>query len=183
MNIFVLDEDPVRAAQMQCDKHVVKMTLETAQILCTVVRERAREGYADTFLYRATHKNHPCTKWAGASRDNYKWLIKHFDALAKEYKYRYGREHKSHVKFGKYLLIEALRVPTGELTPFALAMPDKFKLIGDPVQAYRAYYKYEKAKKFALVYTRRQKPEWLGDEDELQQLELPVQGYQTNMGL
>lgn len=36
MNIFVLSEGPVEAARMQCDKHVVKMIVETAQMLCTV---------------------------------------------------------------------------------------------------------------------------------------------------
>ena len=36
MNIFVLDESPVTSAQMQCDKHIVKMPLETAQMLCSV---------------------------------------------------------------------------------------------------------------------------------------------------
>ena len=38
MNIFILDNDPVIAAQMQCDKHVVKMIVESAQMLSTVHR-------------------------------------------------------------------------------------------------------------------------------------------------
>ena len=33
MNIFVLDKDPFVAAQQSCDKHVVKMILETGQML------------------------------------------------------------------------------------------------------------------------------------------------------
>lgn len=35
LNIFYLDHDPRAAAQAHCDKHVVKMVLETAQILST----------------------------------------------------------------------------------------------------------------------------------------------------
>ena len=35
MNIFVLDKDPIISAQMQCDKHIVKMPLESAQ-MCVV---------------------------------------------------------------------------------------------------------------------------------------------------
>ena len=37
MNIFVLDEDPVISAQQACDKHVVKMILESAQMIkCSI---------------------------------------------------------------------------------------------------------------------------------------------------
>jgi hypothetical protein len=38
MNIFILHEDPVVAAQMQCDKHVPKMVVESAQMLSTAHR-------------------------------------------------------------------------------------------------------------------------------------------------
>ena len=38
MNIFVLDRNPVIAAQMQCDKHIVKMIVESGQMLSTVHR-------------------------------------------------------------------------------------------------------------------------------------------------
>ena len=38
MNIFYVDRDPVKAAQMMCDKHIVKMILESAQMLCTAKR-------------------------------------------------------------------------------------------------------------------------------------------------
>jgi hypothetical protein len=35
MNIFVLSRCPRAAARLHCDKHVVKMILETAQLLYT----------------------------------------------------------------------------------------------------------------------------------------------------
>lgn len=163
MNIFVLDDDPVLAARYQCDKHVVKMVLETGQILSTVLRER---GWDKPTLYRSTHKHHPCTLWAGKSKDNYEWLFKHFSALAQEYKHRYGRDHKTWEKLKFTTSVGVMKLPAGVRTPFALAMPEKFKLLDDAVESYRAYYKYEKAQKFELRYTNRERPEWLGDENE-----------------
>lgn len=127
MNIFVLDRDPVRAAQAHYDKHVVKMCLEYAQILSTV----SGRGY------KPTHRNHPCVKWAQQSPTNYAWLFALATALGYEYTARYGRVHASSL-----LLIELPEPapwPAPEPTWFALAMPDEFK-DDDPVQAYRNYY-------------------------------------------
>ena len=70
MNIFLLDLDPRLAAYQQCDKHVIKMTLETAQILSSASIINGGKG-----PYRLTHKNHPCTLWAAQTSDNYEWLI------------------------------------------------------------------------------------------------------------
>lgn len=88
MNIFVLDEDPVAAARMLCDQHVVKMTLETAQLLCSAHANGAAP-------YRRTHYDHPCAVWTRASTANYLWLCCHGQALADEYTYRFDREHAS----------------------------------------------------------------------------------------
>jgi hypothetical protein len=85
MNIFVSDLDPIVAAQNLDDKRVVKMALESAQILSTIGLGR----------YKPTHVNHPCTKWAGASPSNTLWLFRHFHALCTEYYYRFNREHAS----------------------------------------------------------------------------------------
>ena len=90
MNIFVLHSDPIKAAQMMCDKHIVKMILESNQMLSTVAR---KHGY--NAPYRSTHGNHPCTLWAGESNANWYWLIRHSRALCEEYTARYGRTHKS----------------------------------------------------------------------------------------
>ena len=91
MNIFVLDECPIISAQMQCDKHVVKMPLETAQMLCSVWH---RYGLGDKVPYREAHKNHPCTLWAGDSAENYEWLWHHGMELCFEYTRRYNKIHK-----------------------------------------------------------------------------------------
>ena len=71
MNRFIIAESAKEIAQSLCDKHVVKMPLEEAQMLSTVVRQLDPD-YADKHgLYRVAHKNHPCTLWAGKSRLNY----------------------------------------------------------------------------------------------------------------
>lgn len=140
MNIFVLDSDPRIAAKQHCDKHVVKMLLETVQLLST-----ARVTHGATAPYKATHKKHPCTIWVSASKTNYTWLVELGLALSDEYKKRFGKSHLS----GRRLL-EILdpppNMPELGLTPFAQAMPEQYKQIGDAVAAYRAYYLGEKVR-------------------------------------
>lgn len=150
MNIFVVEEDPILSAQALCDKHVVKMVLESAQILSTVSHKLGKPG-----PYRPTHKNHPCVLWAGATFENWKWLYYHLFALSREYTFRYGKVHKT----AEHLvtLREIGRPEKGELTPFVQAMPDELR--GDnAVDAYRRYYVRDKAR-FAR-WTRREKPVW-----------------------
>lgn len=138
MNIFILDTDPVKAAVCQLDKHVIKMPLETAQLLCSVFEP----GKAP---YRRTHYNHPCAAWTRQSRDNYLWLIEHGLALSYEYTRRYSKTHKSkEVIAWAYENQSGLSFPENGLTPFAQAMPDEYKN-PDPVMAYRSYYRKGKA--------------------------------------
>lgn len=151
MNIFVLDLDPRQAAQMQVDKHVVKMILETAQLLST-----ARFLYGASGTYKPTHQGHPCTKWAAESAHNYAWLWHHGMALCEEYTFRYGKRHKSQDLFeGELRHIPA--IPRIGRTPFAQAMPDEFKH-PDPVIAYRRY--YIGAKAHFAKWTNRAEPLW-----------------------
>ena len=139
MNIFVVDRDPVVAAQQLCDKHVVKMILETAQMLCTVAHNQGHIA-----PYRKTHPKHPCTLWAGASAANWTWLLQHGLAMCAEYTRRYGRVHKSEEVI-LWCARLRMRFPASELTPFAQAMPPQYKS-ECAVTAYRAYYHGEKAK-------------------------------------
>ncbi len=139
MNIFVLDKNPVVAASMMCDKHVVKMIVETAQMLCTVARNNGHE-----VPYRSTHKNHPCTLWAGESRDNWIWLITHGLALCGEYTKRYGKVHKSVTVIDHCARLN-MSFDKTEQTPFRLAMPPQYKQTC-PVKSYRSYYKGEKSR-------------------------------------
>lgn len=157
MNLFVLDTNPLRAARMQCDTHVVKMTLEAAQLLSTCHRLLGSD--ADGWAYQITHEHHPCRKWVSECTANYRWAYQYFKGCAREYTYRYGKVHRS----WRILADPLSKPPTGlprraERTPFALAMPDKYKQ-PDAVAAYRAYYLGDKAD--LLLYTRRQRPEWM----------------------
>ena len=134
MNIFILDSDPVVAARSQIDKHVVKMPLETAQLLCTAARVHG----ATCVRYKATHGKHPCTLWAGTTRGNYAWLLEHGLALASEYTRRYGKIHASEAVIADAFRFRGL-IPEGVLMPFAQAMPDEYRN-ADAVRAYRSYY-------------------------------------------
>jgi len=151
MNIFILDSNPVVAAQQQVDKHVVKMPLESAQMLCSAL---IRYGSEDT-PYRQAHKNHPCTLWAGDTRTNFNWLITHGIALCEEYTSRYGRRHKSQDVI-EWCATQSSLVPQGALTPHAQAMPVQYKS-DSAVTSYRDYYHGEKA---YIANWKQNKPDW-----------------------
>jgi len=152
MNIFVLDTDFELCARYHCDRHVNKMILESVQILCTVLNER---GFKTP--YQSTHRKHPCVCWADRSYDNFLWLAELAQALNHEYRYRYNKDwdHASIRVLGDIL---HLRYESLGLIEFAQAMPDDYKVPGDAVAAYRAYYLGEKSH-FAQ-WTRRAAPDW-----------------------
>jgi hypothetical protein len=152
MNIFVLDTDIERCARCHCDAHVSKMVLESVQILCTVLNKR---GFSTP--YRSTHANHPCVLWAGESYDNFVWLTGLARALNAEYRYRYARL-RDHASIGVLDRLGDFRFESMGVTAFAQAMPDQYKVPGDAVAAYRAFYLGEKHA-FAR-WTRRPPPGW-----------------------
>ena len=142
MNIFYLDKCPHKAAELQYNKHVVKMILESAQMLCTahhVLDNRIR--LLDDIPYRIAHVNHPSTKWARENASNYEWLFHHFCALSKEYKKRYGRTHLSYTKcfHPLSLLPKSLDGTWHGVTKMPQCMPDKYK-DECSIQAYWNYY-------------------------------------------
>ena len=153
MNIFYLDEDPVLAARSHCDKHVVKMILESAQIACSVC-----DRYGVPATYRPTHRNHPCVLWAGDSRKNLNYLFALGLALGTEYTYRYGKTHKSVNVLFNAVHAAFSQLPHLPFTPPPQCMPDEYRT-DDTVLAYRAYYR--DAKSSILTYKRRPRPEWL----------------------
>jgi hypothetical protein len=161
VNIFYLDECPMKASEYLCNVHVIKMCLETAQILSTVHNQYDDFDYSD-ILYKPTHSNHPCTKWSAQNSANYEWLLEHFHGLLDEYNLRYDKVHAS-----KKLLSIVSRIPTRvshacSMTPPALAMPDEYKL-ATPVESYRNYYGKVKSKLKRFKYTNRSEPYWLKD--------------------
>lgn len=104
MNIFVSSVDPAEAARWLDDSRVIKMTLESTQLLST--------AYAG--LYKPTHVNHPCTKWVKSSQHNAAWLLYHLIALSEEYTSRFHKVHAcaQHISHFKALLPQTKTLPT-----------------------------------------------------------------------
>lgn len=142
MNIFYLSEDPNQAAKMMYSKHVVKMILESAQLLCTA--HIISDGETADVPYKATHKNHPSAIWARESVSNYIWLYDHMIALGNEYTRRYGKKHLTILKCSGSLCKAPKNVTKVDLTPMPQCMPDQYKVPGDSVTAYWNYYEAEK---------------------------------------
>ncbi len=153
MNIFYLDRNPQIAARLHCDKHVVKMILESAQILSTVHHV---SGSGTETMYKPTHARHPCTIWAAESQANYQFLYDLFIALLGEYTHRYGKQHATGRLVGE--LRRLPNIPNIGFTEPAQAMPDEYK-DPDSVRAYKRYYLGAKAE--MLKYTKREFPKEL----------------------
>lgn len=164
MNIFVLDTDPKIAASYHCNKHVIKMILESVQMISTVLH-----SYGETRrTVKPGFQQHPCTLWAGRSKDNLKWLITLAIELDNQLFERYEKRHA----FSELLeyfneAVETLKFPYPEqgLTTFAIAMPDYLKELipkdytsEQAVQLYRKYYNVEKA--YFASWKGSKEPEW-----------------------
>ena len=181
MNLFILDDDPVVAAQLQCDKHVVKMIVESAQMLSTAhriidgeVEKRLSmsgktmvkywvhpDSNQEPVLYRVAHQAHPCTIWTMASSENYNWHYEHFTALCDEYTYRYGKVHATETKLATVLRNPPKNIEyTDRKSPFRLAMGSNPEcMFEDAVKSYRAFYQ-TKQERFKMLWTKRKQPEW-----------------------
>lgn len=171
MNLFYLDENLDACAEAHVDKHIVKMPLEAAQLLCTAVWVDSVLGFVPRALnkeetrelnirkseikhlpmeerpltpYLPMMYNHPCTIWTRSSLDNFEWVHCYANALNDEYYYRYGKQHKSVVEVINRLP-EPKNMPRLGMTEFLLAMPDELKLEGNPILSYRNYYHLDKA--------------------------------------
>ena len=140
MNIFALSGKPREAAKWHVDKHVVKMPLETAQILCIVRRMHGDS----TVPYRSTHVYHPCFQWAAESVENYVWLCIIGIELCTEYTYRYGKIHKCEAIIEECLIQVPHKLKNKGRTKFVQAMPSHCKM-DSSVLAYRNYYIQEKS--------------------------------------
>ena len=159
MNIFFLDENPTLSAQYHVDKHVVKMILETAQLLCSV--HHVTEQVTEQVPYKLSHKNHPCAVWARQSLSNYLYLCELGLELGKEYTYRYGKRHKS-IDVINWCIINKPNIPDIGFTTPAMAMPDEFKT-DSVVESYRNY--YMGAKISLASWKNREKPFWFGKKE------------------
>lgn len=188
MNIFYLHHDPEEAAKMHLDSHSSKMCIEYAQILSTthrvvdgkmwygrtangrrIARYLLEDGEMNTHVYKACHINHPSTKWARESADQYQWLYNLWIATCNEYKYRYGRVHESFRKLELYLML-----PPAKLTrdgfrepPPAMGSHPECIVEGDSVASYRNY--YWEAKRGFANWTKREKPEWWNERERIEE--------------
>ena len=151
MNIFYLSEDITKCAEYHVDKHVVKMPLETAQLLCTVHWICGGEA-----PYRKTHINHPSSRWVRHSIENYRWLCKLGKALCREYTHRYGKIHKCEQIIDWCTINEPVLPKLGFTTPTP-AMADEFKL-NNSLLSYRNY--YINGKSHLASWKNRCKPKW-----------------------
>lgn len=162
MNIFVSDKCPIKSAQALDDRRLVKMVLETAQLLSTAVYHL---GYWHHGLYKPTHSNHPCSLWARASKANFEWLGMHAIALANEYKFRYNlmfEEHKSKAIIEECISIFRDKQPNipEDITPFTNATPLKDNDGLSVVDKYKKYLKEVKWVDGKSRWTKRQPPDW-----------------------
>lgn len=184
MNIFFLDQDPGIAAQYHCDKHVIKMILETAQILSTANRVLDGKEYKEKvkkrnlkrwklddcredILYKATHVNHPCAIWARECSENYLWLYDLFVALNWEYTNRFRKTHKSMSLGGMLAQLPKNIPPARDMTFPALAMPEHCRVENDPVLSYRIYYVKEKSRIASWYKNKTLFPPWWKDIEDL----------------
>lgn len=151
MNIFYFDTDVERCARYHCDAHVVKMILESAQILCTVLWINNVPA-----PYRPTHKNHPSVLWANQSLSNWCWLRDLARTLNQEYQYRFNHD----VNHRSYNVIMGLPLPPiadDGLTAIPQVMPPEYQ-DASPVIAYRHYFSCRKT--HIAKWTKRPVPDW-----------------------
>lgn len=164
MNIFILHRNPRKSAEFHCDKHVIKMILETAQLLYSAHWILKPNNLPEN-AYKLSHKNHPCAIWCRQSLYNYLWLASLGWWLCKEYQYRYG-EHKIHRTESHIVWLlknHPKTIPNIGITPFAQAIPDEYKN-DDIIKAYQTYYIESKLKQRGIVkYTKREVPEFIRD--------------------
>jgi hypothetical protein len=168
MNIFFIGMTPEEIAKYHCDAHVVKMILETVQLLCTACYYICPNEQFVKKLYKKTHYNHPCAVWARTSYGNFKYLWLIGMNLCLEYTHRYKKTHKceqifdllkANIKIIKKSFNESI-----EFTLPPLCMPDIYKQetkdMNDVIESYRAFYKSkEETMKKEMVW-KTQEPSW-----------------------
>jgi len=140
MNIFYLSKNPIVAAEKQINKHVIKMILESAQMLCTAHREF---GIDNDNLYKRTHTNHPSAIWVRASSQHYDWLYQHMLALGNEYTNRYGKIHLTITKMKELLKQPPAGLEDEGFVDPPQCMPEEYRK-EDTVEAYLSYYEFKR---------------------------------------
>lgn len=189
MNIFYVAECPVAAAQALVDRHVVKMVLESAQMLSTAHRvldgkelvilpdlnvysDKPRRKFRhwelydqrESILYKATHVNHPCNKWIRENVENYNWLVEHFFALMDEYTFRYDKKHKCFGELSYQLSSPPKNLEYADFTLPPSCMDEQYIISDKVLDNYRNYYIIGKSSLHS--WKRRDPPTWIYTEVE-----------------
>ena len=154
MNIFVTDPCPIQSARNLPDKHIVKMPLETCQMLAIIYSDWyygvGKLYKKDGTPYRTAHgafRKHPCTIWAAANQYNLAWLIRHGYALCTEYALRYDKDHtcfdviEQAERIYHKCFDEPLSIASSKVTEFTRAMPEyiKYNNTISTIEAYKIY--------------------------------------------
>ncbi len=175
MNIFVVDQDPIKAARLLPDRHVTKMILESAQMLSIVFSDHywgigtiSKVDGTPFKTAKGAFKKHPCTIWAAEAPANCAWLIQHACGLCTEFRNRYGKPHglnKSiwdakrlfHRETGDVISIYNM------VEKFARAMPEdiKFDSTIDDVEAYRKYLNTKLWVYYNYLRKPDRRPDWI----------------------
>jgi hypothetical protein len=177
MNVFYLDSNPLKCAQEHCDKHVVKMIIEYAQLMSTAHRVLDGKEYYDKTangrrikrwehpsphfenkFYKASHVNHPSSIWVRESKANYDWMYDMWYQLCLEYTHRYGKVHATFTKLATALQFAPINIRDTVFSEPPPAMPDDCKITGDSVASYKKYYIQEKT--YFAKWTKRAIPQW-----------------------
>lgn len=162
MNIFVVDEDPFSAATSLCDRHVVKMVLESCQMLSTA--DQLFRNCPKDQRYKIAYKHHPCVRCLQNSW-NYIWLVHHLRGLLNEYTQRFGKIHSCESLYGKYWSEFGENQIDFSRTEFPKCMPEELKE-GTTVQAYRRYYSFKQDHLKSFSYKiAEHRPIWLPRKD------------------
>lgn len=176
MNRFLIEHHPDAIAKSLCDKHIVKMPTEEAQMLCTTIRHY-NSDFADYHeLYKPVHQKHPCTLWAMETRANFIFAFNLYTAMLREYTHRYGKKHgaanpsvTNRLASTEHICHARHFIPNGPLTPHPQCFSglDHLKTEEDwPIEAYRAFYKVDKAAFAKWEYGGRAKPRWMENVNE-----------------
>ena len=169
MNVFVCDNDPTRAALQLCDKHVVKMIVESVQILSSVDDKwNLSEHMPGVDLCRPGWKNHPAVLCARNNSAYALWIAEHGYALSMEYACRYGKIHA--MDNLAYYFRKAARLQFGTVAfdaditnTFPRCMPEKYALKATTVDAYRSYLDFKYNELWApgkARWTNASQPSW-----------------------
>jgi hypothetical protein len=176
VNIFYLDEDPIKCARAHYDKHVVKMILEYAQILSTthrvldgqayyelskanrkILRYSLQDFILESNIYKAAYINHPCNIWCRKNTENYQWLFNLWIAVMEEYTFRYDKHHASErlipllKNFPKNLIKDSFINPP--------SCVEDYCKVGNTIEDYRNCYRYQKIDLYS--YKKRLPPDWI----------------------